>query len=183
MEPVQRRIARNLQRIRKSRGLSLDKVAELTGVSKAMLGQIERGESNPTVTTLWKIANGLNVSFSSFVEEDPAPVSVVSTKEVEPLVENAGKYKVYPLFPFDPKKRFEMYTVELAPGCSHASEAHQAGVEEYLIVSQGNIEVEIDGHTYELQQGTAIRFPANRPHIYRNRTAESSLVQLLLYYG
>ena len=67
MDVVQKTIAKNLLKIRKEKGLSLEKTAELTGVSKAMLGQIERNESNPTVSTLWKIAKGLKISFSSLL--------------------------------------------------------------------------------------------------------------------
>ncbi|HSU80106.1 MAG TPA: helix-turn-helix transcriptional regulator, partial [Candidatus Angelobacter sp.] len=52
-------IGQRLKHIRVTKGLSLDRVAELTGVSKPMLGQIERAQSNPTVSTLWKIAEGL----------------------------------------------------------------------------------------------------------------------------
>ena len=61
-------IGNKLKDIRNKRNLSLDEVAKLTGVSKAMLGQIERGQSNPTVSTLWKIATGLKVSFSLFID-------------------------------------------------------------------------------------------------------------------
>jgi recombination associated protein RdgC len=73
---ISRSIAHHLQSVRKARGLSLDKTAQLTGVSKAMLGQIERGESSPTIATLWKIATGLACSFSSFLSGDEtAPTS------------------------------------------------------------------------------------------------------------
>ncbi len=63
MDAIQDIIAKNLVKLRKHRNLTLDQVSELTGVSKAMLAQIEKGKSSPTVTTLWKIANGLQVSF------------------------------------------------------------------------------------------------------------------------
>jgi len=68
MENMQLILASNLRRIREERRLSLDKVSELTGVSKSMLGQIERGESNPTLQTVWKIANGLRVSLTDLTE-------------------------------------------------------------------------------------------------------------------
>ncbi|MCJ7985524.1 helix-turn-helix domain-containing protein [Priestia sp. OVL9] len=70
MDAIQDIIAKNLVKLRKNRNLTLDQVSELTGVSKAMLAQIEKGKSSPTVTTLWKIANGLQVSFSVFMKED-----------------------------------------------------------------------------------------------------------------
>ena len=54
-------IAENLKRLRTERGLSLGRLAELSGVSKVMLSQVEKGESSPTINTLWKIATGLQV--------------------------------------------------------------------------------------------------------------------------
>ena len=60
-------IAQRLKELRKLRGWSLEKKKKKTGVSKAMLGQIERGESSPTIGTLWKISSGLESSFSSFL--------------------------------------------------------------------------------------------------------------------
>ena len=75
-------IGKNLNDIRKQRNLSLDKAAELTGVSKGMLAQIEKGVSNPTVTTLWKIASGLNVSFSYFMEEENDEILHVHRDEI-----------------------------------------------------------------------------------------------------
>ena len=58
-------VGRELKSIRQSRGLTLDELAEMTGVSKPMLGQIERGQSSPTINTLWKIATGLKAPLSS----------------------------------------------------------------------------------------------------------------------
>ena len=62
MEKLNFVISQNLKRIREDMHWSLDKLSQETGVSKSMLGQIERGESNPTVATVWKISNGLKVS-------------------------------------------------------------------------------------------------------------------------
>lgn len=64
---IAQHLAATLKHLRQQRGWSLSRLAEETGVSKAMLGQIERNESSPTVATLWKIATGLNVPFSAFI--------------------------------------------------------------------------------------------------------------------
>ena len=61
MEKNSLQIGERLKEIRKTRGLTLDAVSEMTDVSKPMLGQIERGQSSPTINTLWKISNGLKV--------------------------------------------------------------------------------------------------------------------------
>ena len=67
MNQLDKNIAVNLKRIRKSRNMSLDMLAEKTGVSKSMLGQIERGESNPTVATIAKIVDGIRVTFEELI--------------------------------------------------------------------------------------------------------------------
>lgn len=175
-------IGKNISRIRKERDLSLDKVAELTGVSKAMLGQIERGESNPTVTTLWKIANGLRVSFSSLMKEDAPNVTVVSTENMPPIIETEGKYTVYSLFPFDPQKQFEIFFVVLQPEHTHQSEPHHPGVEEYIMVSDGKLEIIIEGDEYKIEKGNAIRFQADKPHAYRNSLAHPVTFFVMILY-
>ena len=74
---IAQHLAATLKTLRQQRGWSLSRLAEETGVSKAMLGQIERNESSPTVATLWKIATGLNVAFSTFIvaDDDDAPAA------------------------------------------------------------------------------------------------------------
>ena len=69
MNQIDRNIAVNLRRIRKAKNMSLDMLADRTGVSKSMLGQIERGESNPTVSTIGKIVEGLKVPFEQLLYE------------------------------------------------------------------------------------------------------------------
>jgi transcriptional regulator with XRE-family HTH domain len=182
MEGIHKNIGKSIHRIRKERNLSLDKVADITGVSKAMLGQIERGESNPTVTTLWKIANGFHVSFSSLIEDDVAPVSIVDIASINPLQEEEGEYRVYPLFPFDSKRQFEIFSIQLEPGCIHRSDAHNKGVEEYVIVSQGVLEIIVDQESYVIDQGNAIHFPADKPHTYHNRTTFPTQYYILIHY-
>jgi transcriptional regulator with XRE-family HTH domain len=182
MEKIHKNIGKNIHRIRKERNLSLDKVADITGVSKAMLGQIERGESNPTVTTLWKIANGFHVSFSSLIEDEVHPVSVVDIASISPLLEEEGEYRVYPLFPFDSSKKFEIFSIHLEPGCTHESEAHYKGVEEYIIVSQGELKIIVNDTSYNIEQGNAIHFIADHPHMYHNPTSSPAQYTILIHY-
>ena len=87
MEEIHHILAKNLKGIRERKKLSLEKVSELTGVSKTMIGQIERGESSPTLTTIWKIANGLKTSFTSLMNEPQPQAKVVFRHEIQPLIE------------------------------------------------------------------------------------------------
>lgn len=85
MDAMSSMIAANLKRIRKEKKLSLDNAAEMTGVSKSMLGQIERGESSPTVATLWKIATGLHISFTALLEGQAMETKIIQKEDIRPL--------------------------------------------------------------------------------------------------
>lgn len=183
MEPIHKKVGRNLQAIRKSRGLSLDNVAELTGVSKAMLGQIERGDSNPTISVLWRIVNGLSISFTTLIEEAQPEVTVVSPDEHEPFVEAEGAYRVHPLFSYNLRTKFESYMVVMDPGCDYGSEAHNDGVEEYIFVHEGELELCCDDESYRVPAGSSLHFSANRPHRYRNPGTGIAKFYTIIFYA
>ena len=182
MDSLQRLIGKNLFDIRKSRGLSLDKTAELTGVSKAMLGQIERGKTNPTVTTLWKIANGLNVSFSAFMKEEKTQITQVKKEQLQALTDDQGNYLVYPLFPYHPEKKFEIYSVEIQPGGSHFSDVHTKNSEEFILISEGELTIEIQSQEFTLNKGEALSFQAHQEHIYKNLSKQKTSFFVIIYY-
>lgn len=170
MKRIYKQISSTLKKLRADRGWSLDKAAEETGVSKAMLGQIEREESSPTISTLWKIASGFNTSFSSFIEAADTnlkkPVHRAGlAQQIHPLDE---KIRVMPLFPFEPEFNFEVFMNELLPGCVHLSPPHQKGVVEHVIVIEGAMEVLVNGQWKQLNLGEGFRFQADVPHGYRN---------------
>lgn len=182
MENLNLIIGSKLKEIRTKRNLSLDEVTKLTGVSKAMLGQIERGQSNPTVSTLWKIATGLKVSFSLFIEENQEDLQVINQSEIDPIIEDDNKMRLYPIFPFDANKGFEIFTIELEQNCNHISTPHSDGVEEYVIVTEGEIEIDIDNKKFIIKKGNSIRFMANKPHTYKNINKSVSVFQNIIIY-
>jgi transcriptional regulator with XRE-family HTH domain len=177
-------IGKNLNNVRKKRRLSLDKVAELTNVSKAMLGQIERGESTPTVNVLWKIATGLKVSFSSLLAngEEDKDTLVIHHSDINPIIEENGQMRIYPQFIFDSNRGFEVFIIELDPGCSHSSPPHDEGVEEYISLIEGSLEIAIGENVYVLNKGDAIRYLANKEHIYQNLSDQRTSFHHLIYY-
>lgn len=184
MKEIKAHIGENLKTIRKARALSLDSISELTGVSKAMLGQIERGESSPTVATLWKIASGLKVSFSAFLGDMSLSREIehVPFEQAGSMVEERGFMRVHPVFLFDASRGFEVFNIELDPNCVHMSEAHNEGVEEHILVIEGRLQVNIEDHVYELGKGDAIRYRANKKHGYVNIYDKPALFQNLIFY-
>ena len=143
MENIYKHIATTLKDLRKKKGWSLDKAAVASGVSKAMLGQIEREESSPTIATLWKIATGFETSFSSFIEEIDSTSSeaMYRTGQVQTIHPDDIKIRVLPLFPFDSQLDFELFVIELLPDCEHLSPPHKYGVIEHVVVIEGSMEV------------------------------------------
>lgn len=177
-------IGKNLNTVRKKRRLSLEKAAELTSVSKAMLGQIERGESIPTINVLWKIATGLKVSFSSLLAngEEGKETLLIHYSDINPILEENGQMRIYPQFMFDSNRGFEVFIIELEPGCSHRSPPHDEGVEEYISLIEGTVEIVVGEDVYVLNRGDAIRYLANKEHNYRNLSDQRTSFHHLIYY-
>lgn len=159
-------IADNLNRIREARNLSLEQLAERTGVSKSMLRQIETGNSNPTIATIWKIANGLRVSFTSLLREPEVEAEVKSFTRNDPLTGADSHYRLYPMVPFDPEKSFETYYLEIDPNTSFTGEPHEGNVYEYVYVTAGRLQVTVDGNAFEIYADEFLQFQANCPHEY-----------------
>lgn len=176
-------IANNLKKIRDGRKLSLDKLSEITGVSKSMLGQIERGESNPTVTTLKKITAGLKISFTALLDSPKPKVDIVKFDDIVPITEDNGRYRVYPIFQFDENRRFEIYIVEFDKGSNLKAVAHPDGTQELITVFEGELKVSLGNEEFIVGKGDSIRFFADKPHIYSNRHFSLTRLSLVLYYS
>jgi transcriptional regulator with XRE-family HTH domain len=183
MEDLNILVAQNLKKIREEKKLSLDKLAELTGVSKSMLGQIERGESSPTIATVWKISNGLKVSFTALLNPPPADSALVRKETIQPLFEDSGRYRLYPFFPIEEGRRFEIYTVEIEEGGHLSAEAHPEGTQEFLTVFSGELTVSVNQQNYLAAAGDSIRFRADRPHEYHNSGKGLARISLVIHYS
>lgn len=175
-------VSQNIKQAREKKKLTLDAAASITGVSRSMLAQIEKGEANPTISVLWKIANGYRVSFTSFLEQAPNPAEVLRADVISPIVEDDGRYLNFPAFGFDEKRGFETYRIEIKENGKLEAEPHMAGTEEYITVFYGTVEIVAGEQTFSLQEGDSIRFKADVRHSYRNIGTKDCLLSMLLYY-
>lgn len=168
-----------VRQLRREKAWSLDRMAQITGVSKAMLGQIERGESSPTVATLWKIASGLQVSFSCLLQSPQCPGAVGDLNALQ-----TPGMAVEPLFAFDPQLRMEVLIVTLAPGAESHSEAHVPGAVEHLVGINGTLEVSWGSSSqwHQLLPQQGLRFNADQPHGYRNHADVPARFHCMLHY-
>lgn len=175
-------IGERLREIRTDLNLSLDDAAKATGVSKPMLGQIERGQSVPTITTLWKIATGLKTPLSAFLQERKTKYNSVGVFESTPITEDDGRMRAYPVFPYDPIRNVEVFMIEFDPECHHASEKHCDGVEEYIMVLSGKLQMVINENEVIIDKNEAIRFLADVPHEYNNPFAQKCSAYNIIFY-
>jgi XRE family transcriptional regulator, regulator of sulfur utilization len=166
MEQSVEAISKNLRNIRDDRGLSLDQLSALTGVSKSMLRQIEMGKSSPTIATIWKIAKGLRLSFTALLRKPEVLAVVKSFRGEKHLTAESGHYRLFPLIPFDPHQSFEMYYVEIDPGTIFAGEPHGGNVHEYMFVTKGELQISIEDKTFKICKDEFLQFQADSPHTY-----------------
>ena len=120
-------VSENARRLREEKRLTLDEAARLTGVSRSMLAQIEKGDVNPTISMVWKIANGYKVSFTSLVEPARERPVLLRGDDAPILEEDGGRYRNCPAFPFDGERGFETYRIVMLPGGALEAQPHLPG--------------------------------------------------------
>ena len=177
-------VGQNLRRLRGQRGLSLERLSKLSGVSRAMLGQIELSQSAPTINVLWKISSALGVPFSALITaRGTGGLHVLRAESAKLLTSHDGSFSSRALFPFDEPRRVEFYELRLAPGGSERADAHNPGTTENLVVAKGAVEIEVSGRKELLGAGDAIVFEADVPHVYRNGAQGETVVYLVMTYA
>lgn len=186
-------VGANLRRLRVRRGLSLEKLSQRSGVSRAMLGQIELGQSAPTINVLWKIARALDVTFATLIQtREAGGTTLLKKAQAKVLTSQAGAFSSRALFPFDGPRRAEFYELRLGAHATEEAEAHAPGTVENLVVAEGQLEIVISrpkgqeggqGETHRLETGDAIVFEADVPHSYINVGGSDCVMYLVMTYA
>jgi len=177
-------VGANLRRLRVKRGLSLEKLAQSSGVSRAMLCQIELGKSAPSINVVWKIARALDVTFSALItHRGDTGTLVMRADAAKRLTSHDGGFVSRALFPFDEPRRVEFYELRLGPRMREPADAHPAGTTENLIVATGRLEMTVGRQTYALETGDAILFEADVPHTYVNPGDRETVMYLVMTYA
>ncbi|OYU40160.1 MAG: XRE family transcriptional regulator [Pseudorhodobacter sp. PARRP1] len=159
------RLAASLREARKTRGLSLDAVAKLSGVSRSMVSQIERGESSPTVATLWNLTQALQVDFAGLLEGRPEAGIEVIRAGAAPVIGGRGVgVSIRILSPADAVGEHEVYDLRFVANGLLDSEPHSAGCREHLTVIEGQIRVRSGEDEQVLGPGDTARYMADRTH-------------------
>jgi transcriptional regulator with XRE-family HTH domain len=177
-------VGANLRRLRVKRGLSLERMAKASGVSRAMLGQIELGHSTPTINVVWKIARALDVSFATLItERSSSSTALILRDRAKLLTSQDGSFTSRALFPFDQPRNTEFYELNLAPHSIEEADPHPVGTTENLVVTSGALELRVDTRTHQLSTGDAIFFEADVAHSYRNPGKVPLTMYLVMSYA
>ncbi len=176
-------IGRNLRSLRVRKGYSLERLAQASGVSRAMLSQIELGKSMPTISLMWKVAKALEVPFSALNIDLEAGNSVVlRAKDAKILTSHDGSFTSRSLFPHDTSRKVEFYELELAPHSEERAHAHAPGTIENLVVTSGEATIVVGEESHILKEKDAILFQADVAHIYRNNGSVRAVMYLVMSY-
>ena len=172
-------LLKQLKQIRKKQGLTLRDLAQRSGLSANYLSQIERGISNPSIGTLKKIADSMNITLMSLVgsekggsrrlhlqKQQGEEVKVVRREKRKILVYPGGQRKAFLLTP-DLQRRLEVLLTEENPQSVMEDEWYQHEGEEFGFILEGRYEVTIEDKTYILEEGDSICFPSHFPHKMR----------------
>lgn len=151
--------------------LTSDRLAELSGVSRAMISKIERGVSVPTATVLGKLAAALEVGLSQLLgRPDRREPRLIKQSEQPVFHDPNSGFMRRSLSPLFADGAVDLAFNVLPAGRSASFPAHHAGVEEHLVVREGTLTVVLADRAFVVSAGDTLFFPSNCAHEFRNET-------------
>jgi XRE family transcriptional regulator, regulator of sulfur utilization len=162
-------LGHRLRALRRERNLSLDALAERSGVSVSMLSTVERGRKVPSILVLGQIATALDTSIGRLVDVERAPRVVVVRAVDQRVIKNAAGFVRRTLSPVLPGVEFELVHFTLPPGVDAGTfPPHRPGSREYVAVASGTLTLSLAAVDYVLQAGDSIYHDGDCTHGYRN---------------
>lgn len=164
-----------VRRLRKAAALTLDGLAERSGVSRAMLSKVERGEKNPTLAVVTRIARGLGTSLSGLMgaESDAAPVATRRVDQRLSFRDSETGFERHVLSPAHAESGVELLLHVIPPGMSSGwLPTYEGSVEKHLIIQEGRLSVEIGATMHRLAAGDSFYFQIREPYRFVNETDE-----------
>jgi transcriptional regulator with XRE-family HTH domain len=169
------RIAGKVRSLRHARGWSLGALAERAGLSKTNLAKIETGEGNPSLETMLRLADALEITLGALLALDrPQGTQVVRLGETT-FVRSQSGLQSRGIWSDGRNRRVETHEVLVEPGADYRSTPHPPGTEELIVCLSGALTVGPEGHEVELREHDAAHFCADLPHRYRSEDGCTAL--------
>lgn len=169
-------IAKSLVRERQRTGLSLAEIARRAGIAKSTLSQLEAGNGNPSLETLWSLCVALDIPFARLLEPQAQKTQVIRCGEGTKVVAEQAHYQAILLAACPPGARRDIYLLLTQPGADRISQPHPAGSIEHIIVTKGKALVGLTEAPEVLGEGDYICYPADQEHIFKALEADTQAI-------
>jgi transcriptional regulator with XRE-family HTH domain len=176
-----RALSTRVTELRKKHALTLDQLAAVSGVSRSMLSQIERGKANPTLAVTFRIAQAFGITIGELVDQPwSAPsIEVIHGDDANNLFRADDECRIRTLSPLHMERNIEFYELRLAPGAELRSAAHYEGTRELLTVASGSATVASGDTDRNIAAGDSAYYRADLAHSIRN-SGDSELLAYLV---
>ncbi|CAI9391625.1 HTH-type transcriptional regulator SutR [Citrobacter sp. T1.2D-1] len=169
-------IAKSLVRERQRTGLSLAEIARRAGIAKSTLSQLEAGNGNPSLETLWSLCVALDIPFARLLEPQAQKTQVIRCGEGTKVVAEQAHYQAILLAACPPGARRDIYLLLTQPGADRISQPHPPGSIEHIIVTKGKALVGLTEAPEVLGEGDYICYPADQEHIFKALEADTQAI-------
>ena len=184
-DSLSQQVCQRVKSLRKKKGWTLEQLASLSGVSRSMLSQIERGAANPTLGVTHRIASAFGVSLGELVDS-PAPaaaIDVIRSSDDSHLFRDDAQCRIRTLSPLRLEKDVEFYELTLKAGGCLASAAHFERTREFLTIEKGAVQVTSGAQKCDLAKGDSAHYAADTPHQIKNIGRGEAVAFLVVIYG
>jgi transcriptional regulator with XRE-family HTH domain len=185
LEPLNQYVCDRVRAMRKQKGWTLEQLASLSGVSRSMLSEIERGTANPTLGVAFRIAQAFGMKLGDLVDAPGGTpkIDVIRSGDGGYLFRDDADCRIRTLSPLNLEKDVEFYELTLKPGGSLVSSPHFEGTREFLTVEKGTVQLTSGEESCELHKGDSAHYPADVPHKIENTGRGEAVVFLVDIYG
>ncbi len=166
MEELGKRIGHALRRERESVGLSVSELARRASVSKATVSQLESGNGNPSVETLWALGDALGIPFAVLVGQPASAPTLIRADELSGVPSAAAPYSATLLSASPPGARRDVYVIRAEPGEARRSAPHPPGTTEHVILMTGSVRTGPAEAPVQLYPGDYLAYAGDAPHVF-----------------
>jgi transcriptional regulator with XRE-family HTH domain len=182
-------LGRRVAAYRTARGMRVSELARAAGVSSSLISQIERQQSQPSVSTLFALAEALDVPVDAFFEEGhpgrrpsaEADGQYVVRKADRSTIDIEGGLRWERLTPL-PLDGIDFLEIVYQPGTESHPQLYRHPGTEMVLVLEGRLDIYIGFRRNELAAGDSIHFPSSLPHRYVNPTEEETRAVTVLLH-
>lgn len=179
-------IGKKIRDMRLNKNISINKVSKITGLTPSFISQFERGLTNASIDSIIKLVDAIDVKLTMLFSENVNQESqsnkpVIIRKSERPSLSSGSTNSMLEYLLTHPDSNLEVYLSKLNPGSSSSSKYSNNGVEEFLLILEGKLEIEVENVNYVLNEGDTITINCSLSKSWEN-SSDSVTTILWIYY-